>query len=235
MSGSYSPARRLVVPGTSTLVMLAVLIGLGLWQIQRLHWKLEILDQIDRAEALPAIPLPQNPQDFTKVKIEGHLRDDLAALYGAEGRDTRDGPQMGGQLIVPLERPGQDAVLVDRGWIPAARLGQIHSPTGPITVEGYVRAADHPHMFSATDDPAKHLFYTLHPQIIGAALGLAHVAPFTLVEMGKAPDAVYPDPARALPRPPNNHLTYAITWFGLAATLVVIFVIYAARLLRGTS
>jgi surfeit locus 1 family protein len=79
------------------------------------------------------------------------------------------------------------------------------------------------------------LFYTLDPQTIGAALGLTHVAPFTLVEMGKAPDAGYPDPARTLPRPPNNHLTYAITWFGLAATLLVIFVIYAARLLRGTS
>jgi surfeit locus 1 family protein len=235
MSAANNPARRLLVPGISTLIMLALLIGLGIWQIQRLHWKLGILDQIDRAEALPATPLPQDPQDFTKVKIEGHLRDDLAALYGAEGRDTRDGPQMGGQLIVPLERPGQDTVLVDRGWIPAVRLGQIHGPDGAITVEGYVRAADHPHMFSATDNPAKRLFYTLDPQTIGAALGLADVAPFTLVEMGKTPDAGYPDPARTLPRPPNNHLTYAITWFGLAATLLVIFVIYAARLLRGTS
>ena len=97
-----------------------------------------------------------------------------------------------------------------------------------------MREADHPHMFSLTDDPAHRLFYTLDPQAIGAALGLAHVTPYTLVAMGAQPAEDAPYPAKALPSLPNNHLVYAITWFGLAATLLVIFASYATKLLRGT-
>jgi surfeit locus 1 family protein len=224
--------RRLLVPGLSTLVMLALLIGLGTWQVQRLHWKLGLLAQIDHAEALPGVPLPPDPAPFTKVRIEGRLRNDLAALYGAQGHDLRAGPTMGGQLIVPLERPGQDPVLVDRGWIPATALGHISGPSGETTIDGYVRPAEHAGAFAAPDDPPHRLFYTLDPQAIGGALGLPHVAPFTLIAMGPTPASEYPDPAQALPRPPNNHLSYAITWYGLAVTLLVIFSLYARKAMR---
>jgi surfeit locus 1 family protein len=228
------PARRLLLPALSTLAMLVVLIGLGVWQVQRLHWKLGLLDQIAQAEANPAIPLPQNPSQFTKVKAEGRLRNDLESLYGAQGREIHGEGVMGGQLIVPLERPGQDTIMVDRGWVPSASFGKIPGPEGVSKVEGYVRSADHAHMFSLTDDPTHRLFYTLDPQAIGAALGLAHVAPYTLVAMGAQPAEGAPEPAKALPSLPNNHLVYAITWFGLAATLLVIFASYATKLLRGT-
>ena len=62
-------------------------------------------------------------------------------------------------------------------------------------------------------------------------LGFGSVAPFILVAMGPAPPERYPDPARHLPRPPNNHLSYAITWYGLAIALVVIFVLWARKVL----
>jgi surfeit locus 1 family protein len=223
--------RRLAVPAASTAAMLAVLIGLGTWQVRRLAWKTDLLKQIDLAEARPAVPLPPDPTPFTKVSATGTMRDDLSALYGAEGRDTRSGPQMGAQLLTPLERPGQAALLVDRGWVPTNRGSRMSAAAGPVTVEGYVRAPDHPGMFSATDDPAKRLFYTLDPAAIGKALGIP-LAPFTLVALGPLRPAAYPQPAQALPRPPNDHLSYAITWYGLAATLVVIFLAYARKVIR---
>ncbi len=99
----------------------------------------------------------------------------------------------------------------------------------PGVVEGYVHPAERAGSFSATDDVAGRHFYTLDPQVIGAALGLGRVAPFTLVAMG-AP--AIPDPARHLPRPPNNHLSYAVTWFGFAITLLVIFAVYARKVVR---
>jgi surfeit locus 1 family protein len=223
--GAMTVFRRLLVPGLSTLVMLAILLSLGVWQVHRLAWKTAILDQIARAEAAPGVPLPADPQPFTKVRVEGRFRDDLAALYAAEGRDLRTGPQMGAELIVPLERPGADPVLVDRGWVPVTPPFP-KAPPGVAIAEGYVRPEEHPGMFSATDDVAGRHFFTLDPQAIGAALGLAKVAPFTVVAMG--PPGM-PDPAKELPRPPNNHLTYALTWFGLAVTLLVIFLIYARK------
>jgi surfeit locus 1 family protein len=102
-------------------------------------------------------------------------------------------------------------------------------PAGVTSIDGYVRPAEHPGLFSASDDPAARQFYTLDPQAIGTALGLQHVAPFTLVAMGPTPAAGYPDPARHLPRPPNNHLQYAITWYGLAVALLVIFGAYVRK------
>jgi surfeit locus 1 family protein len=213
-------------------VMLAVLLGLGTWQVARLHWKQGVLAQVARAEAGPAMPLPAEPEPYTKVQVTGHLRDDLSASYGAEVRDTPAGTQLGAYLIEPLERDDGDAILVDRGWVPDKRPRPIARPEGDVMLEGYVRPSDTPGLFSATDNPAARQFYTLDAPAIGAALGLRQVAPFILVVLGPVPPERYPDPARHLPRPPNNHLSYAITWYGLAIALVVIFVLRARKVLN---
>jgi surfeit locus 1 family protein len=224
--------RRLLFPGLMTLAMLAVLLGLGTWQVQRLHWKTAILARIAHAEAAPPIPLPATPEPYTKVAVTGQLRADLSAQYAAEVRDTRDGPQMGTFLIQPLERPDAPPLLVERGWVPQKRRTPIAQPDGRTTIAGYIHPAESPGLFSAKDDPAARIFYTLDPAAIGAALGLPHVAPFILIALGPAPPELWPDPAKHLPQPPNNHLSYAITWYGLALALVVIFVVWARRTLR---
>ena len=68
---------------------------------------------------------------------------------------------------------------------------------------------------------------------IGAALGLTSVVPWTLITLADGPDtAALPRPARGLPRPNNNHLGYAITWFGLAAGLVGVYLVWLRRRLK---
>lgn len=225
-------AVRLVGPGLLTLLMLVVMIGLGSWQVERLRWKRALLDEIAQGEASPAVPLPPHPRPFAKVRVTGDFREDLSALYGAEVRATADGPQMGAQFIVPLERPGEPALLVDRGWVPLTRREPVAQPGGTVSVEGYVREGEASGWLSARDDPAARRFYTLNPAAIGAALGLPQVEPFVLVVLGEARDGHYPDPARRLPRLPNNHLSYAVTWYGLALILLVIYGIWARRTLR---
>lgn len=228
MLAAGAKGRQLAIPGLITLLMLAVLIGLGVWQLQRRAWKLGVLAQIDHAESAPAVPLPANPPPFAKVRVAGRLRPDLQAYYGSQVHDLPSGPVIGAQLIEPLERPGQDPLLVDLGWVPT---GQAVAPAGT-EVEGYIRAPDRPGPFSATDDPANRRFFTLDPAPIAASLGLPHAAPFTLVAMGAVTPGVFPQPAEALPRPPNDHLNYALTWFGLAFALVVVFVVYARKVFR---
>jgi surfeit locus 1 family protein len=225
----HGTVRRLLGPGLMTLLMLAVLLSLGTWQVYRLHWKETILAQIARAEAAPPVPLPANPGPYTKVAVTGRLRADLSAHYGLEVRDTRDGPQLGTFLVQPLERPDAPVLLVERGWVPQQFHESIAQPPGETTITGYIHAADSPGLFSAKDDPAARVFYTLDPAAIGAALGFSHVAPFVLVALGATPPEGWPDPAKNLPRPPNNHLSYAITWYGLAVALVVIFMVWARR------
>jgi surfeit locus 1 family protein len=222
--------RRLVWPGLMALAMFAVLVALGTWQLHRLAWKEGILARIAAAERAPAVALPAQPSPFEKVRVSGRLRNDLTAWFGAEVRDTRAGPELGAQLIQPLERAGAPPVLVDRGWLPQPAPPLPEQP-GETSIDGYVRLPEHPGWFSAADDPAERRFYTLDPAAIGAALGLKQVAPFVLVALGPETGAL-PDPAHHLPQPPNNHLNYALTWYALALGLVLVFGSWARSVLR---
>ncbi|MDR3531192.1 MAG: SURF1 family protein [Rhodopila sp.] len=203
--------------------MLIVLLGLGTWQVYRLQWKEAILARIAAAERAPPVSLAETPSPYTKVSVTGRFRFDLTAQFGAEVRDTRSGPTMGFYQIVPLERDGAPTLLVNRGWIPQRREEALNDPPGVVTVTGYIRPGDVPAWFSPADDRALREFYTLDPDAIGAALGIHDVAPFILVMLGSSTVEGYPAPAEHLPRPSNNHLSYVITWYGLAASLAVIF------------
>ncbi len=216
------------MPALLTLAMMPILLGLGAWQVERRAWKHAIIAGIEAAEARPAIPLPADPPQFAKVRVAGTLRNDIVGLYGAEGRILPSGPAVGGQLITPLERADGPPILVFRGWVPA--LPAPAAPA-PAEIEGYIRLPERPGWFAPDPELAARRFYTLDPAGIGAALGLGQVAPFVLVALGPKGDTL-PDPSHALPRPPDNHLEYALTWFGLALILATIFTLYARKVLR---
>jgi surfeit locus 1 family protein len=236
-------------PATMTAAMLLALLGLGSWQVKRLFWKQALLTQIAQAEAAEPVPLARieargTLSPFMKISATGTFLPDETALYGAEVRDVAPGlamggpavagPAMGAQLIEPMREVNGELVLVDRGWVPISRSGPLDQPTGEVTVSGYVRLGDTQHWYSAADDPASRRFYTLDPRAIGTAMGLGDIRPFVLVALaaGTGPGLIvdhWPDPARHLPRPPNNHLVYAITWYGLAVALLAIFTMWARK------
>jgi surfeit locus 1 family protein len=219
-------ARRLILPFLVALPVLGILLFLGTWQLQRLHWKTALLAEIAAAEAAPAIPLTAAPRPWTKVAATGRLDHGREALLGLEVR----GVVLGTHLLVPLLRDAAPPLLVDRGWVPLEGRAPVARPEGPVTLEGYIRPGETRGLFSATDDPAGRRFYSFAPEEIGAALGLPQVAPFGLVVLG--PPGGLPDPARTLPRPTNSHLGYAITWYGLALSLIGVFAVWARRRLR---
>jgi surfeit locus 1 family protein len=218
--------RRLLLPVLVALPVLGVLLFLGTWQIQRLNWKTGLLAEIAAAEAAPAVPLTAEPRPWTKVAATGRLDHAREALLGLEVR----GAVLGSHLLVPLLRDGAPPLLVNRGWVPLESRTPIARPDGPVTVEGYIRPAEPPGLFAASNDTAGRKFYSFVPAEIGAALGLPQVAPYGLVALG--PPGGLPDPARTLPRPTNSHLGYAITWYGLALSLLGVFAVWARRRLR---
>ena len=222
--------RALLVPGLMTLVMLATLLGLGTWQVDRMLWKRDLLAAIAAAERAPPVPLGATPPRFARVRAEGVFHP-ATALYGAEVHTLAANPTGGARLLAVLRREGAAPVLVDRGWVPVSHPAAPPPPmpAEPATVEGYARPPDTAGPFAPADDLANRRFFTLDPTTIGPALGIPDLAPFILVALG--PPGT-PDPARALPRPPNNHLSYAITWYGLAVALLVIFVLYARKVPR---
>ncbi len=215
--------RPVLSAALATAVATSILIGLGVWQIRRLHWKEGLLARIDAAETSAPVDLAgATPLLFARVTVHGMLRGTRMALYGAEVRDDH----MGAQLVEILDRVGEKPILVDLGWVATDR-GRPTPVTGPADLTGYIRLPESPNYLSASDDLEGLRFYTLNPETIGAALGAPDVAPFTLVALknplGAKLPAGAPEPADALPRPPNNHLQYALTWFGLAAALLAVF------------
>ncbi len=220
-------ASRAPVAGAAlaTVIALAILIALGVWQLRRLAWKEALLAQVDAAETAPPQPLASaTPPLFTRVTARGTLAGAPTALYGVDVQNDH----LGAQLVERLDRKDAPPLIVVLGWVPTDAP---HAATvsGPVTITGYVRQPEQPNWLSATDDPAGRHFYTLNPSTIGAALGAPAAPPFVLVALGKPGAWGQPVPASALPRPINNHLNYALTWFGLAASLAGVFSVWARR------
>ena len=224
--------RRLILPTIVMLPVLAVLLGLGTWQMQRLSWKAGLLASIDAAELAPPPALAPDavPARYARVVATGRFDHAKEALLGLEVR----GNTLGAHLLTPLLRDGAPALLVDRGWVPLERSLPVAHPEGVVSVTGYIRPGETASSVAARDDVAGRRFYTFDPAVIGRALDLPAVAPVALVALA-APDAApntLPAAARAIPRPNNPHLGYAITWYGLAAALVGVFAAFAWRRLK---
>jgi surfeit locus 1 family protein len=224
--------RRNLVPALAALPVLAVLCALGTWQVRRLHWKSDLLARIEASERSPPVPLGAAPEPFAKVVAAGRFDHAREALLGVEVRGTT----LGAHLLTPLLRAGQSPLLVDRGWVPLERDRPLDRPEGEVAVTGFVREADRRDWLTPADDAPGRRFYLFDPEAIGAAMGLAGPpAPFGLVALAPA-DAggrSLPEAARGLPRPSNLHLGYAITWYGLAVSLVGVFVAFARQRITG--
>ncbi|HYF08322.1 MAG TPA: SURF1 family cytochrome oxidase biogenesis protein [Acetobacteraceae bacterium] len=219
--------RRLLVPVLIVAPVFLILIGLGTWQAERLRWKTDLLARIAAAEAAPPVPLTDPPEPWVRVIATGRFDHAREAQLGIEVRGT----VLGTHLVTPLIREGAPPLLVDRGWIPLERAQSIARPEGEQRIAGYIRPGERAGLFSARDDVAGRRFYTADPAAIGAALGIPAPASYVLVALGEG--TALPIPARTLPRPTNNHLGYAITWYGLALSLLGVFLAWARRRLRG--
>jgi surfeit locus 1 family protein len=231
--------RRILLPSFLAMPVLAVLLALGIWQVQRLGWKSALLADLAVAQSGPPGPAT-NPAPFSHIIATGRFLHDREVLLGSEVRGTT----LGAALITPLERDGLPALLVERGWVPLDRAG-VTRPEGPVTVQGYMRPSERPGLLSATDATAQRRFHNFDVPAIGAALGLP-VAPFGLAVvvpgrprpdggLGSTPapnTGGVPSPATSFPSPNNPHLGYAITWFGLAAAWTGIFALWAHRRIR---
>jgi carboxypeptidase Taq len=220
---------RLLVPGLITAVLFVVLVGLGVWQLQRLQWKRGLLAQLDASEAAAPVPLPANPRALQKVLVEGRWMPDLLSYYAAEVRNTPEGSVMGAQALMPLQMENGSVILVELGWIPMNRKIPLTVPTRTVTVTGWLRPSEERGLFSPPDATVVRRFYTLNTNVIGAALGITPVLPFVLVQLAQGPVEGYPIPPTKMPRLPNDHFGYALTWFALALSLLGVFGVYAYR------
>ncbi len=227
-----APWRRIAGFGLLCGPVFLMLMSLGIWQINRLAWKEAILARIAQAEGAPPVPLPAAPSPFEKVYVTGMPDPATVSLFGDDVRATKtDDTVIGGELLVVLRRVQAAPILVDLGWMPYKDFGKVALPPR-LSVSGFAQAPERPNMFTPKDDPADHQFYLLAPARIGPGLGVPNLVPFVLVAMGDPSAQGWPEPAANLPRPPNDHLQYALTWFGLAGVLLTQFLYWCFKVYR---
>lgn len=216
----------------------ALLIGLGVWQLERLAWKEAAIARIAaRAQAAPQ-PLPPRDQwaallaqdyDYRRVSLHGRflpVRPARVFRASAPGGPPGEGP--GYVLIAPFET-AQGPVLVNRGFVPLARIEAAASPPqGERELVGLMRPPEPRNAFTPADRPDKDVWYTRDGPAIAAFMGLIDAAPFT-VDLERAPGIDAPRGGVTEMAIPNNHLSYALTWFGLAGALAVVFALFARR------
>jgi len=233
----------LLVPAIFALPVFALLVSLGVWQLHRLAWKEDLLAQIDQRLNAPATPLPpraqwsslsQEADEYRHVSVTGRFEhDNEVYVFRTAGSGIGEA---GFLVLTPLRLADGSRILVNRGFVPerlrdpATRAaGQT---SGDVTVAGALRWPEDRNMFTPADEPARRVWYTRDPVSMARALNLADPAPFS-IDADVAADQGQPLHGGAtVVALHNDHLSYAVTWFGLAATLVGVFGVFAWRRLK---
>ena len=223
--------RPLLLPALFTLLVGAILVALGIWQLHRLSWKEAIIARIEARTTAAAVSLPPRadwstlaPTDYEyrRVTLKGTFdKGKEAAVF----RGSEDGA--GYLVMVPLALEGGGTVLVDRGWVPAdlkdPAMRKAGEPTGPVTVTGLMRGPEPRNLFTPADEPDKGTFFTRDPVGIARHLDLIDAAPFTVDADATPNPGGWPRGGATQVAIPNNHFSYAMTWFGLALGLFGVF------------
>lgn len=235
--------RGLIAPGLAALVCLAILVGLGVWQLARKGEKEALIARIiERSHAEPpAAPPPfadwdPKADEFRRVRAGGILLHDRETLVHGLAPGEPGRALQGYYVLTPLRREDGTTILINRGFVPtelkdpqSRAAGQVGGET---SVTGMLRGSEVRTMFVPESDPARDAWFTREIPAIAAARGLTNVAPY-LIEADATPNpGGWPRGGQLRVDLPNNHLQYAFTWFGIAACLVGVFSVFAWRRLH---
>ena len=223
----FRPAFIIVILITTLLT--ACLLALGTWQVKRLFWKLDLIERVEaRAHGEP-VDAPSVAQwseigdagdyEYRRVRVSGHfLNQQEVQVYTVSDL----GP--GYWAMTPLQRDDGSIMIVNRGFVPTEKRDPATRTEGAvegnITIVGLMRAPETGGLFLRTNDPGNGRWYSRDIAQIAATAGLPNVAPFYVDADATPNPGGLPIGGKTMLVFPNSHLSYAITWFILAAMTV---------------
>jgi len=234
---------RFFVLTISTLVALAILISLGVWQLQRRDWKHALIERIEARADGPPVSLQQvldrwqrdRDVEYMRVEMTGELR----AKQEFHIYTIRDG--VAGWRVVSPFQTNSHIVMLDRGFVPEplkdreARADQ-PVPEGTFTVTGLARAPGEANFVTPDNEPQRNRWYWRDLESIVAQLPpatRARAAPFFVEAEAGALPGEWPRDGVTQLRLMDRHLSYALTWFGLGLTLLGVYAAYVFSRRRG--
>jgi surfeit locus 1 family protein len=229
------------------LVGVTILIGLGVWQLDRKVWKENLIASVTARLTKPPADLPP-PGTWATLKPEGNeftrvtfpaefLPGEEALVYSAGSAFRPDITAPGYWVFAPARLSGGSIVLVDRGYVPPDRKAPASrgdgAPRGSIDIVGVMRWPETRGTFTPADDVKDNVWYLRDLKAMAEAHHWGPVAPFYIEQESPVPPGGLPKPGKLAVELPDNHLQYALTWFGLALGLAGVYVVWLARRIAG--
>ncbi len=230
--------RGLLVPSLATLIAFAMLFALGTWQLQRKAWKEELIGTLTRRLTAAPVALPPPAQwaslqrdrdEFTRVKFRAEYVPGKEAVVWATGSALRDDVKGPGVFVfTPARLASGETVAVNRGFVadqkPTGATARPAPAPGAVEITGVLRWPE-PKAWELTApyDKGAQLWFVRDHLAMAQESGWGQIAPFYIEREGQEPADGLPPPGALKPNLPNNHLQYAVTWYGLALVLLAVF------------
>ena len=216
----------------TTLIMVAILCGLGVWQVQRLAWKEALIATVSSHMLAPPVSLDQalamsaDEVQYRKVALSGRFdnaKENYVFTTGAGGAPVY-------HVLTPFTADDGKVLMVDRGEVPKEKLDPATRASGngvgEMHVTGVWRVPDAPGFFTPPPDIAHRIWYARDLAGIARAEHLVLAAP-VVIEADATPNpGGWPRGGQTVVSFRNQHLSYAVTWFGLAIVLLCIWFSY---------
>ena len=229
------PRRSLLVPTVTTVVIVAVLLALGVWQLERRVDKLALIAALDERLGAAPVVLPPSGRwqeltpakdEFRRVTLSGIIDPrDQAQVFASPSPLRKDVSGTGTWAFAPVKLAGGETVVVNRGFVGDGQDAQLGA-AGPVALTGYIRFPEAPGWLTPHADRTKRLWFVRDHLAMAQALGWAEpqrLAPFYIDLEGPTPPGGIPKPGRLQVNLKNDHLQYAVTWFLLAAAVTIAF------------
>ena len=221
LSGSMNRALFLIIIGLGGA---AILVALGLWQVQRLAWKQGVIADIDARIAAAPVALPDTPDPvadaYLPVKVTGLFEGDTIRVLVSQKSIGA------GYRLITAFQTSQGKILVDRGFV-AVDEKDIATPRTKESVTGNLQWPQETDKFTPAPDLGRNIWFARDVIALADALGSE---PVLIVARAVSNDdpAITPFPVNTS-RIPNDHLQYAITWFSLAAIWLAMSLLFLRR------
>ncbi|WP_281408536.1 SURF1 family protein [Mesorhizobium sp. B2-7-1] len=210
------------------LLGVLVFLGLGIWQLERRVWKLDLIVRVDQRIHAPVVaaPGPQSWSGFKAPDYEYRHVQLSGRFQGGANTLVQAVTELGGGywVLTPMRDDRGFTVLVNRGFVPQERNAEFQQQSGgltsPTVVDGLLRISEPGGGFLRSNDLAANRWYSRDVAAIARARGLTDVAPY-FIDAGASGADSWPRGGLTVVTFRNSHLVYALTWFALAAMLAI--------------
>ncbi|XHS78335.1 SURF1 family protein [Burkholderiaceae bacterium UC74_6] len=188
--------------------------GLGVWQLERRAWKHALIERVDaRIHAAPTASFAPDAE-YTHVRLEGSFLPSPVLVQASTVLGV------GNWMLQPLRLTDGREVIVNRGFIAQGAAGA-PAPEGPQVVTGLLRLSEPKGRLLRDNEPAANRWFSRDVAAIAARLQLTHAEPYFVDQDEHGPRSVWPQGGLTVVQFPDNHMQYALTWFGLCVLCLV--------------